>query len=179
MSDMIRTGQEVIETIKRTKPADVGDLTIAIGDLITELNGEVSDQGKPKLDHLRGLFDCLTTGKEYELPVTKEEEPDIFQSPQGFIMPAVSGVYQPNLPLKMPPGSIISGSIDDSVIIGRSNVGDPVYVDPNGDLVTTLPPSNDTPPSDSNENIKEQLDEPEPEPEPKPEFKPRWWQKKV
>ncbi len=109
MEDLVDVGNKVIETIKRHKPADAGDLALGIGKIIDELREE---QSPAKLNHLEGLFKELAYGEEYVFRVEPPEvEEDLFKNstlnnPFGGIIasgvptPALSGACpQPPIPL--------------------------------------------------------------------------------
>lgn len=62
MKDLCDIGNQVIEAIKKRKPSDVGDLVIAISEIILELREEATELRAAKFDHLFSLFEALTLG---------------------------------------------------------------------------------------------------------------------
>lgn len=62
MENLTEVGKKVIDTIKNIKPADAGDLTLGIGNIIEELR-HTPESLHAKLDHLEGLFRELTYGE--------------------------------------------------------------------------------------------------------------------
>ena len=178
MEDLREVGKKVIDTIKNTKPADAGDLTLAIGNIIGELRQEPEGL-HAKLDHLEGLFRELTYGEPCGSRHVEDPD-DLLREDMSQTIGGLSGVM-PNIP-PIPVSGAISGSFtlpafnyanqQTPMPMANPNAFPSVSFDDDHDYDDLTDEELELEMVDRLDELAEKVKEPESEPK---SFKKRWW----